>query len=70
MDAELATFIARCRAATPLPLAVGFGVSSAEDMRFIGEHADIAIVGTAALRAWESGGEGALRQFFTALRAA
>lgn len=70
MDAELATFIARCRAATPLPLAVGFGVSSADDMRFIGEHADIAIVGTAALRAWESGGEGALRQFFTILRAA
>lgn len=70
MDAGLSNFIARCRAATPLPLAVGFGVSSAEDVRFIGEHADIAIVGTAALRAWESGGEGALRQFFAGLRAA
>jgi tryptophan synthase alpha chain len=68
MDAGLSAFIARCRAATPLPLAVGFGVSCAEDVRFIGEHADIAIVGTAALRAWESGGENALRQFFAALR--
>jgi tryptophan synthase alpha chain len=68
MDDELGGFLARCRAATPLPLAVGFGVSHADDVRFIGEHADIAIVGTAALRAFESGGEGALRQFFAGLR--
>lgn len=67
MDAELAAFIARCRAVTALPLAVGFGVSRREDLDFIGEHADIAIVGTAALRAWEEGGEPGLRAFFDAL---
>ena len=70
MDSDLEVFLARCRAATSLPLAVGFGVSHADDVRFIGQHADIAIVGTAALRAWESGGEGALRQFFASLRPA
>ena len=69
MDTELAAFLARCRAATSLPIAVGFGVATAADVQFIGAHGDIAIVGTAALRAWESGGEAALRGFFAALRA-
>jgi tryptophan synthase alpha chain len=50
-----------------LPLAVGFGVSTAEDLRFIGENAEIAIIGTAALRAWEQGGESALSAFFDGL---
>jgi len=64
MDEELAAFIRRCRAVTDLPLGVGFGVSSREDLAFIARHADIAIIGTAALRAWESGGEEGLRAFF------
>lgn len=64
MGDELGAFLARCRAATSLPLAVGFGVSTAEDLQFIGDHAEIAIIGTAALRAWEQGGETALQSFF------
>jgi tryptophan synthase alpha chain len=67
MDNEVSTFLSRCRAATSLPLAVGFGVSTAEDLRFIGENAEIAIIGTAALRAWEQGGESALCAFFDGL---
>jgi tryptophan synthase alpha chain len=67
MDDEVSTFLSRCRAATSLPLAVGFGVSTAEDLRFIGENAEIAIIGTAALRAWEQGGESALSAFFDGL---
>ena len=51
MDDEVGEFLARCRANTALPLAVGFGVSTREDMDFIAAHADIAIIGTAALRA-------------------
>ena len=69
MNTDVAEFIARCRSATDLPLAVGFGVSSREDVDFIGSHADIAIIGTAALRAWESGGETALNDFFSAITA-
>ena len=49
MNAEVSGFIERCRAFTDLPLAVGFGVSKAEDVEFIGQHADIAVIGTAAL---------------------
>ncbi len=64
MNTDLQNYLARCRVATSLPLAVGFGVSQAEDIKFIGEHADIAVIGTAALRAWESGKKEALQQFF------
>ena len=67
MDNEVATFVARCRQATDLPLAVGFGVSNKKDIEFIAKHADIAVIGTAALRAWEDGKEKALNAFFTQL---
>lgn len=68
MSDEVVTFLDRCRRFTDLPLGVGFGVSAPEDIEFIGEHGDIAIIGTAALRAWEEGGETALRGFFESLK--
>lgn len=67
MNEDVAQFLARCRAATPLPLALGFGVATRDDIAFIAGHADIAIIGTAALRAWEAGGEQGLRAFFADL---
>lgn len=67
MNAEVSDFIERCRAFTNLPLAVGFGVSKAEDIEFIGQHADIAVIGTAALKAWEERGAEGLTAFFTQL---
>lgn len=67
MTAETIEFLARCRAATDLPIGVGFGVSTRQDISFIGEHGDIAIIGTAALKAWEEGGEEALKAFFSQL---
>lgn len=67
MNQQVADFIRRCRAHTDLPLAVGFGVSNAQDIAFIGKHADIAVIGTAALKAWESGGDASLRRFFEQL---
>jgi tryptophan synthase alpha chain len=59
--------LARCRRVTRLPLALGFGVATAADIEFIADHADIAIIGTAALRAWEAGRDEGLRDFFAAL---
>ncbi len=44
---ELADFIARVRARTDLPLAVGFGVSRPEHVAHIGTLAEAAIVGAA-----------------------
>jgi tryptophan synthase alpha chain len=67
MNEDVAKFIVRCRQYTDLPLAVGFGVSSNEDIEFIGQHADIAVIGTAALKAWEKNREEGLRSFFQRL---
>jgi len=67
MNQEVAQFIQRCKRYTDIPLAIGFGVSAAKDVAFIGQHADIAVIGTAALKAWEQGRETALRAFFQQL---
>jgi len=67
MSHAVSEFLDRCRQFTDLPLGVGFGVSAKEDIDFIGAHGDIAIIGTAALKAWEEGGETALRDFFEQL---
>lgn len=67
MDEDVVALLARCRRVTRLPLALGFGVATAADIEFIADHADIAIIGTAALRAWEAGRDEGLRDFLTAL---
>ena len=54
---DLHEFIARCRQATDLPLAVGFGLRSADDLRRLHDRADIAIVGSELLNTWERDGE-------------
>jgi len=67
MSGELTAFIDRCRRYTSVPIGVGFGVSAREDIEFLRGKADMAIIGTAALKAWEQGGEAQLRQFFASL---
>jgi tryptophan synthase alpha chain len=62
-------FLARCRAATPLPLALGFGIKAPADMRALRGLADIAIVGTACLEAWEQHGPDGYRELMTTLTA-
>jgi tryptophan synthase alpha chain len=49
------TLVDSMRAVTDLPLAVGFGISTPEQMRTVGEMADGVIVGSAIVRAIESG---------------
>lgn len=56
LDASLGAFIQRCRQATPLPLALGFGLRTGADLQQIHGLADIGIVGTALLTTWEQGG--------------
>lgn len=69
MGDDVAELVARCRAHTDLPLGVGFGISDRADMDYLRGHADLAIVGTAALRAWEQGGAEQLTTFFSELLA-
>ena len=47
---EVASLVARVRRHTPLPLAVGFGISVAGHVRAVCEHADGAIVGSSLVR--------------------
>lgn len=67
MSDELSDFLQRCRRYTDLPIGVGFGISKREDMDYLRGKADMAIIGTAALKAWEQGGSDSLRRFFAGL---
>jgi len=46
---DLPGYVARVRAATDLPLAIGFGISTPEHVRFYGELVEGAIVGSALI---------------------
>ncbi len=65
---HLEEYLGRCRSATHLPLALGFGVKDRADVDFIKGKADIAVIGTQTLRLMETGGIGAVREFIKGLR--
>ncbi|MEO5362461.1 MAG: tryptophan synthase subunit alpha [Magnetococcus sp. DMHC-8] len=67
-DDTLNHFVARCRRATPLPLAVGFGVKNAADVRHLTGLAEIAVVGSAAMEIHQTQGTAAVGRFFAGLR--
>lgn len=64
---DLAEYLARCRANTTLPLAVGFGVKSREDIDFLTGKADIAVVGSETIRIVENQGVTAVKGFIEKL---
>jgi tryptophan synthase alpha chain len=65
---DLSGYLARARAATNLPLAVGFGVKEKQDVDFLRGKADIAVVGSETLRVLERGGLAAVGPFLSGLR--
>ncbi len=65
---DLDAYLARCRKATQLPLALGFGVSSREDVEFLKGKADIAVVGSQAIRVFDRDGVAAVGAFIESLR--
>ena len=70
LRSELAREVAAVRAVSPLPVAVGFGVSTPEHARALGAAADAAVVGSALVDALDSGGVGGALELARALRAA
>ena len=62
LAAGLAESVERVRGATRLPVAVGFGISTAEQARTLSHHADGVVVGSAIVRAAHSDGPSAARQ--------
>lgn len=57
LPAELAELVARVRAATPLPVAVGFGVGTPRQARAVAAIADGVIVGSAIVRRQDDSAE-------------
>jgi tryptophan synthase alpha chain len=69
LAADLADSVGRVREATTLPVAVGFGISSAEQAAAVGRLADGVVVGSALVNVLGAGGAGAARRFLGELRA-
>jgi tryptophan synthase alpha chain len=65
---DLSVYLARARAATNLPLAVGFGVQERADVDFLRGKADVAVVGSETLRILDRQGLAAVRPFLKSLR--
>jgi tryptophan synthase alpha chain len=69
LASDLADSIGRVREATALPVAVGFGISSAEQAAVVGRLADGVVVGSALVEVLGAGGVPAVRRFLGELRA-
>jgi len=65
---DFEAYLARCRRNTDLPLAVGFGISTREDVKYLAGQADIAVIGTATIRLVEESGPEAVGPFIAGLR--
>jgi tryptophan synthase alpha chain len=68
LPTELAELVSRVKAATPLPVAVGFGVSTPEQAAIVARNADGVVVGSAIVRRQRDADE--LRAFVGDLAAA
>jgi tryptophan synthase alpha chain len=67
VDDSLAAYLARCRKATELPLAVGFGIASREDVAMLEGRADMAVIGTATIKLVDREGTAAVGPFIRSL---
>ncbi|MEO8214719.1 MAG: tryptophan synthase subunit alpha [Myxococcales bacterium] len=64
---DLDGYLTRCRAATALPLAVGFGVKNRGDVEQLIGKADVAVVGSETIRVLEEKGVAAVGPFIRGL---
>uniref|UniRef100_UPI004056BAFD tryptophan synthase subunit alpha n=1 Tax=Candidatus Electronema sp. TaxID=2698783 RepID=UPI004056BAFD len=67
VDDSLAAYLSRCRKATELPLAVGFGIASREDVAMLEGRADMAVIGTATIKLVDREGAAAVGPFIRSL---
>jgi tryptophan synthase alpha chain len=64
---DLSAYLSRCRNATSLPLAVGFGVREKADVEFLKGRADIAVIGSETIRVVEEKGVSAVGEFIRSI---
>src|SRR5258705_137948 len=70
VPADLEQYVRRVRAATPLPVAVGFGISTPPQAAAAARYADGVVVGSALMDALAQGGVGAADRLVRELSAA
>lgn len=70
LSAGLEEYVARVRAASPLPLAVGFGISTPDQARSVAHLADGVVVGSALVERLGRDGPAAAGRMLAELRAA
>lgn len=68
LDVDLRDSVSRVRTATSLPVAVGFGISTAEQARTVGQMADGVVVGSALVEILGRDGVVPARRFLGMLR--
>ncbi len=59
-DTDFEKIVTNCRQLTHLPLGVGFGLSTVDQLKFLVGKVELAIIGSAILKSWMAGGERAL----------
>lgn len=67
-DEDFNTYISRCRSATDLPLAVGFGIRDKGDVAYLTGKAEIAVIGSETIRLVDERGADAVGPFIAGLR--
>lgn len=67
-DDDFDSYLSRCKAATSLPLAVGFGIRNKEDVAAITGKADMAVIGSETIRLVDENGAEAVGPFISGLR--
>ena len=65
---EVLDYLGRCRQATSLPLAVGFGIQDRDDVNALIGKADMAVIGSQTIRLVDEQGAGAVGPFIAGLR--
>jgi len=69
LDESTIDFINRCKNITNLPLGIGFGISTIEDIEFLlSKNVDIAIIGSAFLRKLENDGFESVEKFLCEIK--
>ena len=65
---DFTTYLDRCRRSTRLPIAVGFGIQSKEDIDALRGRADMAVIGSQTIRLVDEQGVEAVGPFIKSLR--
>ena len=65
---QINDYLLRCRKATKLPLALGFGVKNRSDIQFLKGKVDIAVIGSETIRLVDKEGVNAIGDFILSLR--